>query len=66
MHKVVHRFQDRAWKHALLGAILFLIAYGLASLAINSGRLTAYFFSIVFFVLGVRQLITAVKKGYAR
>lgn len=66
MRKVVHRFQDRAWKHALLGAIIFLIAYGLASWAIDSGRLTAYFLSIVFFILGVRQLIGAIKKGYAK
>ncbi len=66
MHKVVQRFQDRAWKHALFGAIIFMIAYGLASWAIDSGRLTAYFLSIVFFILGVRQLIGAIKKGYAK
>lgn len=66
MRKVVHRFQDRAWKHALLGAIIFLIAYGLASWAIDSGKLQAYFLSIVFFILGVRQLIGAARKGYAK
>ena len=66
MRKVVQRFQDKAWKHLLLGAIIFLIAYALASWAIDSGRLTAYFLSIVFFILGVRQLIEAAKKGYAK
>lgn len=66
MHKAVHHFQDKPWKHVLFGALLFLVAYGAASWAIDTGKLQAYFLSILFVILGVRQLIQAAKKGYAK
>lgn len=65
MHKAVHRFQDKPWKHLLLSAIIFLIAYGLASWAIDSGKLQAYFLTTVFVFFGIRQLFHAARKGYA-
>jgi len=61
MKHIVKRFYDKPWKHGLLAIICFVIAYGMASWGLDSGRLTAYFLSIVFLVFGVKQIIRAIK-----
>lgn len=63
MREKIKRFHDKPWKHALLGLICFVLAYLFASWAVDSGRLTAYFLTIVFFILAVRQVIRAIALG---
>jgi uncharacterized membrane protein HdeD (DUF308 family) len=60
MKHIVKRFYDKPWKHALLALICFVLAYVLASWAIDTGRLTAYFFSILFGIFGIRQVIRSI------
>ncbi len=48
-------YQERRWAAILIPACL-LAAYGMASLAINSGSLLQYFVAIVLVVLAVNRL----------
>ena len=66
MTKATTKPQSNPWTHVVLGITAFLASYGFASWAIDSGRLTAYFLSIVLTVIGIRQLIHAAKKGHAK
>jgi len=66
MKRVIQKFQDKAWKHGVLSAILFLLSYGAGSWGIDSGRLTAYFIAIVLLILAIKQLIKAIRKAYGK
>lgn len=60
MKHIVKRFYDKPWKHTLLALICFVLAYGFASWAIDTGRLTAYFLAFLFGIFGIKQLIKAI------
>lgn len=49
------------WGHGALGTVSLLVAYGLASLAIDTAFLWAYAVGVVAIIYGVRQLVLAVK-----
>lgn len=57
---------SKPWQYILLSAVAFALAYGAASWAIDSGKLTAYFIAIVLAVLGIRSLIQAFRKANAK
>ena len=61
MKHIVKRFYDKPWKHALLALICFAVAYTAASWGLDSGRLTAYFLSLIFIIFGIEQVIRSVK-----
>ncbi len=50
------------WANVVGSLSGFILAYVFASGAIDSGRLTLYFFTVVVFILGVRFLIIAIKQ----
>lgn len=41
----------------LFGTLELALAYAFASLALDSGSLWAYFFTIVFLILGIKKII---------
>jgi hypothetical protein len=61
MKHIVKRFYDKPWKHAVLAVICFVVAYAFASWGLDTGRLTAYFLSIMFLIFGIKQVIRSVK-----
>lgn len=59
-------FYDKPWKHGVAAVVAFLLAYGGASWAIDSGRLLVYFATLVLLILGIHHVIAMFKKAHAR
>ncbi len=59
-------FFDKPWKHAVYAVGSFLLSYVTASWAIDTGKLQAYFLTLVLLVIGFQQIIQVIKKGNAR
>lgn len=60
------RIYESLWRHLGASLLAFGLSYAAASWAIDSGRLTAYFLSIVLAIFAINQLGIAIKKGYER
>lgn len=54
------------WVRALLAAALLLLAYGFASLAIDSGNWLEYAAAIILVWFGVKDVIRSVRLVFAR
>lgn len=63
MKKIAHTLYDKPWKHLVAAVVMFILAYGAASWAIDSGRLLVYFAATVLVVLGINHVIKAITKG---
>lgn len=55
------KMMDRWWVRVIIGVVFIGIAYGFASLAIDSAKLLEYAAAIVFLWYGVRHIIRAVR-----
>ncbi len=64
MQKAANHFINKPWKHLAVAAISIALSYALVSWAIDSGRLTAYFGSIVLGIVAIHHTFRAAK-GYA-
>ncbi len=53
---------DKPWKHGVAAVIDLVIAYGLASWSIDSGRWLAYGLTLLFVGLGINHIVRAVAK----
>jgi len=54
------------WVRALIAIALIGLAYGFASLAIDSGNLVEYAVTIILLWLGVRHAVRAVRFAFSR
>ncbi|HEX5447651.1 MAG TPA: hypothetical protein VFW90_00390 [Candidatus Saccharimonadales bacterium] len=53
------------WVRAILAVVFILIAYGFASLAIDSAHFWEYVLAVIFVWFGVKHAITAVRFAFS-
>jgi hypothetical protein len=54
------------WVRTLLAVVSIIVAYGFASLAIDSGNWFEYAAAVIFLWMGVKHASHAVRFGFAR
>lgn len=54
------------WVNIVIGLIFLAAAYGLASLAINSGNLLEYLLTAIFLIWGLARLVQGVRSSFDR
>lgn len=59
-------FYDKPWKHAVTALLSFVLAYGAASWAIDSGRLLVYFATGLLLILGIKHTVQSLQKVNAK
>ena len=58
--KLIHKW----WMRLIIGVVFIGIAYGFASLAIDSGSLWQYALAIIFLVWGVKHLLRGLRAAF--
>ena len=54
---------NKRWVRAVMALIFLSIAYGFASLAIDSGSLIEYVLAIIFLVWGIKSTVRVLRRG---
>lgn len=63
---LLHQVYDKPWKHALGAVAGIALAYGGASWAIDSGRLSVYALTLFLISGSIWHIVSAIKMGHAK